>query len=95
MMPINACRESQKWPHGPHASLNSIVTFQNHKMAALETLLRNRKRQPFLFDDIESGILSEDNNVLVGAPPGQLICLKPNVHEGEAELAMLLPHMAK
>ena len=82
-MPIKACRESQRWPHGPHASLNLIVAFHNRKMAALEILSRNRKGQPFLFDDIESSILSEeDNNVLVGAPPGQFICLKPNVYEG-------------
>jgi len=25
MMPINTCAESQKWPHGSHTSLNSIV----------------------------------------------------------------------
>ena len=57
-------------------------------MVALETPSRNRKRQPFLIDDIESGVLFEaDNNVLGGAPPGQLICLNPNVHEDEAELA--------
>ena len=95
MMPINACRESQKWLHGPHASLlNSIVAFHYCKMAALETPSRNRKRQRFLFDDIESDVLSEeDDNVLIGAPPGQLICFdncattKPDVHEDQAELA--------
>ena len=64
------------------------MAFHNRRMAALETLSRNRKRQPFLIDDIESSILSEaDNNVLGGALPGQLICLNPNVHEGKAELA--------
>ena len=68
--PINACSESQKRPHGPHANLNSIVAFHYCKMVALETPSRNRKRQQFLFDDIESNVLSEeDDNVLVGAPP--------------------------
>ena len=59
------------------------MVFHNRKMAALEIPSRNRKTQPFLFDDIESSVLSEeDNNVLVGAPPGQFTCLKPNVYEG-------------
>ena len=36
---------------------------------------RNRKRQRFLFDDVENSVISEeDDNVLVGAPlRGQLI----------------------
>ena len=94
MTPINACRESQKWPHGLPASLNSIVVFHYRKMDALKTPSRNRKRQRFLFDDIENDVVSEeDDNVLVGAPPRQLICFdtcattKPDVHEDQAELA--------
>ena len=45
MTSINACRESQKRPHGPHASLNPIVAFHYRKMAAQET--RNRKDSDF------------------------------------------------
>ena len=72
MTPINACRKSQKRPHGLHASLlSSIVAFHSCKMADLETLSKNRKRQRLLFDGIESDVLSEeDDNIVVGAPPG-------------------------
>ena len=87
MTPINACRESQKWPHG---SQNSIVAFHYLKMAAQETPSTNRKRQWFLFDEIESGVLSEeDDNILVGPPRRKLIYFdtcattKPDGHEGK------------
>jgi len=66
MTPINTCTESQKWPHGPHASLNSIVAFHYCKTAAQETLSRKEKTA-ISFDDIESSVLSEeDDNILVG-----------------------------
>ena len=86
MTPINACRESQKWPHGLHASLNLLFAFHHRKMAAMETPSKNRKRQRFIFDDIESSVLSkEDDNVLVGSRTIDLF--KNDVHEGKAKLA--------
>jgi len=47
-------------------------------MVAQEMPLRKRKRQQFLFDEFKSGVLSEEyDNILVGAPRGQLIISKP------------------
>ena len=45
------------------------------KMASQETPSRCLKRQRFLFDEIESGILSEeDDNILMDPPRGKVVC---------------------
>ena len=66
------------------------MAFHYLKKAAQETASTNKKRQRFFFDEIESGVLSEeDDNILVGPPRGKLIYFdactttKPDVHEGE------------
>jgi len=65
---INTCTESQKWPHGLHANLNSIVAFHYSKMAAAQKMLSRKEKTAISFDDIESSVLSEeDDNILVGA----------------------------
>ena len=51
------------------------VVFLISKMSDQATPSRNRKRERFLFDDVENSVISEeDDNILVGASlRGQLI----------------------
>ena len=63
-------------------------------MATQETPSRNRKRRRFLFDDIESHVLSDgDDNILAGVPQEKLFSFdvgttttEPDGHRSETEL---------
>jgi len=59
-------------------------------MAAPETLSQNQNRHQFLFHEIKSGILSEeDDGILAGFSKEKLVCFDTSNHEPNGEVSVI------